>query len=410
MTKLNRRRFLTSLAATSACGTIVPALGSASAEVGHIDCTGGEISDWWFVAREWYPCATAPLAVTRPLSVDFWSMPCCDINHAGYLAPEIQTGVLWYDFFAGRNSERFESLDQLHYDYFADRNSEFCKALDQFREERHFNRVDATSSVHIHTDGTDKLSSFLKRLQGERSRSQGSRTALIALDSLGPSPREPTWDRILPAFAQCYDHIIGLIHSPRRGLRDWKTFLNGTCAKEFFEQSVWNSASQCDAVIVTSAGLVETDPGLCTDATTEMLVGELMRRLGYALLNREVLDQVLSVHQTEEKRRPRLFALGSSTMKDRLGIYKVRPYSEYKRDLDQHHQVMERQDDIVSGAFGHWVKGERQLNIATHIEHPWRDYFAEIEANTAAPPPPPPLGPPWPRRPPPMITCSRSRG
>jgi hypothetical protein len=362
------------------------------------------------MAREWYPCATAPLAVTRPLSIDFWSMPCCDINHAGHLPPEIQTGVLWYDYFAGlEGSKLFDHLhndyflDLLHYDYYARRNSEKCEALNQFRKERQFNRrVGVTSSVRIHTDGTDTLSSFLNRAQNERSHSEGSRTALIALDSLGPPLREPTWGRILPAFAQCYDHIIGLIHSPRRGLRDWKTFLNTTCGNDFFEQSVWSSASQCDVVIVTSAGLMETDPGLCTDATTEILAGELMRRLGYALLNREVLDQVLSVHQTEEKRRPRLFALSSSTRKDRLGIYKVRPYSEYKCDLDQHHQVMERQDDIVSGAFGHWVKGERQLNIATHIEHPWRDYFAEIEANTAAPPPPPPLGPPWPRRPPPL--------
>jgi hypothetical protein len=115
-----------------------------------------------------------------------------------------------------------------------------------------------------------------------------------------------------------------------------------------------------------------------------MLVGELTRRLGYALLNREVLDQVLGVHQTEQKRKPRLFALSSSTMKDRLGIHRERPYSEYKADLDHQRRVAVRQYEIMSGAFGHWIRGERGLSIATRIEHPWPEYFAEMERNEAA--------------------------
>lgn len=354
MINIDRRHFLTSLAATSACGAVAPASASTSAGVSHIDGKGGEFSDWWFMAREGYLRSTMPIVATRSAAVDFWSMPYSDIDHAGHLPPEIPTGVLWYDYFAGRNLE-------------------VCEALDQFRTEYRFKRSNAAHSVGVYTDGTDMLSSSLQRMiQDDRPRPGEPRTALIALDSLGPSPREPIWARILPAFAQCYDRIIGHIHCPRRGLREWKSYLDAVFPKDDgssdFEQSIWSAALRCDVVIVTSAALVETDLGLSTHASTEMLTGELMRRFGHAALDRDVLRGVLGAGENRTRRKPRLYAFGSATL--------TSPHHDI-RDLDL---ILERQRKFVSGAFGDLVPNELPLFIATAAGHHWTDFLAGTDS------------------------------
>jgi hypothetical protein len=63
------------------------------------------------------------------------------------------------------------------------------------------------------------------------------------------------------------------------------------------------AAHQCDAVILTSRELAETNPGL----STETVVGELVRSLGHALLERKFLDRML----IETNAWPRLFAFGT---------------------------------------------------------------------------------------------------
>jgi hypothetical protein len=382
MTTIDRRRFLASLTAATACAGLTPSL--ARTEIAaptnehrliHSDKTtfthdsdDNKLKEWWCMIRRRDPNAMST-ATERP-AVDFWSRQYSDINYDEHLPPEISRTSLFYECCDHKTfsiETAFSYLDTLPQRYGI--NSTPDETL-RWSVSWHRRYLSGSFCAHVGNPSPDEL-----------------RTALIALDSVGPSPTEPEWAEYLKLFTQphrSYGHIIGHIHAPGRGLRDWKAFLNGTGRKEFFEQSVWSGAVQCDAVIVTSAALTETDPGLCTGATTEMLVGELMRRLGYALLNREVLDQVLGVRQTGAKRKPRLFALSSSTMKDRLGIHKGRPYAEYKADLDYHRRVIDRQHEIVRGAFGDWVKGERPLNIATHIEHPWRHYFAEFERHEAA--------------------------
>ena len=362
MTKINRRRFLA--AATTACAGIVPSP-ARTEEIAwpynfpRLDEEkGGSRPDYWFIKREFDPRPNAASNVTGHPIIDFWSREYSDVPYADYLPPEIPKGVLWYDPFGSTNVETFKYIDSIY-------------KKSQPKVEHQF---------AAHRDGVGTLSSTLRQMiRDEPSRSEHARTALIALDSLGPSSKDPEWTDIIPAIGQCYDHVIALIHTPRRGLRDWMTFLNTTCGKEFFEQSVWNSASQCDVVIVTSAGLVETDPGLCTRATTEMLVGELIRRLGYALLNRDVLDQVLAVHQSGQRRKPRLFALSSQTLNAIGSTSYEGPYSEYNPYLDHHAQVFYQQYNFVLGGFGHKVDDERSLRIATRIDDPWPAYFAEIE-------------------------------
>jgi hypothetical protein len=76
------------------------------------------------------------------------------------------------------------------------------------------------------------------------------RTALIALDSIGPSPTEPKWPEYLTLFTQphrSYGHIIGHSHAPGRGLRELRARLNSTepdNEKSYFERSVWDAARQ----------------------------------------------------------------------------------------------------------------------------------------------------------------------
>jgi hypothetical protein len=382
MTTIDRRRFVASLTAATACTGLAPSLaGSEIAAPANNhrficddkvtfsdDSTKNNLKEWWCMVQRYDPYALYT-AAKRP-TVDFWSRQYSEINYADHLPPEIPRTSLFY-----------ESCDAVDFN-----NARALAYLDTVPERYAIDRMpDEALSCSVSWQ-RQYLSGSFRAKAGNPSPGE-LRTALIALDSVGPSPTEPDWAEYLKLFTQphrSYGHIIGHIHAPGRGLRDWKAFLNGTGGKQFFEQSVWSGAVQCDAVIVTSAALTETDPGLCTRATTEMLVGELMRRLGYALLNREVLDQVLGVRQTGAKHKPRLFALSSSTMKDRLGIHKGRPYAEYEADLDYHRRVTDRQHEIVRGAFGGWVKGERPLNIATYIEHPWRHYFAAFERHVAS--------------------------
>jgi hypothetical protein len=62
------------------------------------------------------------------------------------------------------------------------------------------------------------------------------------------------------------------------------------------------AAYHCDVVIMITLELAETDPDLWTNT----LVGDLVRQLGQALLERQYLDQILS----GTKPKPRFFALG----------------------------------------------------------------------------------------------------
>jgi hypothetical protein len=122
-------------------------------------------------------------------------------------------------------------------------------------------------------------------------------------------------------------------------------------------------------MIVTSTGLIETDPGLCPRASTEDLVGELVRRLGYALLEPKIREWIVGT-AGPEKRKPRFFALGSATLNA--------PF-----EPAFHFQVMlDRQSEFVSGSFAPLAVDDLPLFVVTSEEgdpHLWsstRDVLA----------------------------------
>jgi hypothetical protein len=85
---------------------------------------------------------------------------------------------------------------------------------------------------------------------------------------------------------------------------------------------------QCDAVVLTSSALCERDLRCCARASTEELVGELMRHLGCALLTPAVLEQIVGAGETGPRRKPRLFALAS------LGLWTMDDYFlEFRRTV-----------------------------------------------------------------------------
>jgi hypothetical protein len=136
------------------------------------------------------------------------------------------------------------------------------------------------------------------------------------------------------------EHLNGHFHSE-----------NG---RGYFAEFFTDAAVRCDAVILTSAALIESDFGLCPRTSTEMLAGELIRRLGYALLSEEIVDELAGARDTELRCKPQIFALGSATIND---------------DLSNLRLILKRQCELVSGSFGPLTAGDLPLLIAISIDN-----------------------------------------
>jgi len=335
MATIQRRHLLSSLAATTVCAGVAPRIDSARAtgllnaersDNGHDGCRAA-----WFIARE--DCETVGDHV-----VEFWTKPFCDIRHADYLPRAIVRGVLWYNYaeypYCMRKPEVLDYIDSV----FRQDRSDWLNNPRQFAE---------------HSGETGNLSSPLLSLLAETNpNKRGLRVALIALHSQSLCPMEPDWADMLPALRRCYDRVIGHFHLERRGFRQWKAWLKRPNSGSYFEHFFSKAATQCDAVVFTSPALVETDLGLCPGASTEMLAGEQMRRLGYALLKREVIEQIVC---EDKVRPPRFFALGSATLRA--------PFDP----LLQFHWTLRRQRELVSASFGQLLVDDLPL-IAISIE------------------------------------------
>ena len=224
------------------------------------------LREWWTMIQR-----RDSLAITKAegSTVDFWSREYSEINYGNHLPPEIQRTSLFY-----------ESCD-----------------LKDFNNEKAFLYLDAiperfglssppgeTLNWSVCWD-TNYLSGSYLSVAGSPSSTKELRTALIAIDSKGRSSNEPEWAEMLPDFRRTYERIVGLCYlgDPDRSKAS-------------------RAAFHCDAVILTSRELAETDPGL----STETLVGELIRQFGRALLDRKVLDRI----RNETTAGPRYFALG----------------------------------------------------------------------------------------------------
>jgi hypothetical protein len=195
--------------------------------------------------------------------------------------------------------------------------------------------------------GNETFSSMLDAFLGQAS--AATRTALLAIDSLSPGPAQ--WMQTLPAFAQCYGSIIGISHFEQRGLCQQRAYLKRTFSEGYFDRAFLDPASLCDAVIVTSAGLVETDAGLCPSQPTEKLVGELVRRLGHALLDRKLLYPIIGLGDTTPKTR--FFALSSATL------------NAPSEPLLHFEMILDRQRAFLSGSFAPLAVEDLPIFIVT---------------------------------------------
>jgi hypothetical protein len=343
---IDRRHLLGSLAAAAVCpsgaSTALAAAPTLQARVNH---QARQSSERWFLARE-------SRNQQSDHAVDFWERPFSDIAYAKHLPPEIIRGAMWYDAYDEPNCRAPETISQ---------------SFDQYR----FNWAENYQRYAAFSNSLENLSSALQSLTKNDSSNSTKRTALLSLDSISPSPmREPSWSEVLPAFRSCYDHIIGHFHLSQRGLRQEKKFLNGHFQSEsgrgYFEEFFTDAAAQCDAVILTSSALCERDFNCCPYASTEKLVGQLMRQLGCALLTPAVLERVLGVGDAVTPRKPRFFALAS------LGLWTPDDYyMAYPNALGW-------QSELVHCSFGNVIRDEQPLLIATAVENLQSDLVDEV--------------------------------
>lgn len=123
--------------------------------------------------------------------------------------------------------------------------------------------------------------------------------------------------------------------------------------------SVFRFASPGDAVIVTSTGLVETDPGL-RHLPLETRVAELARRLDQAKLQQKVIDRIAG-------KKSRCFALGSVTLSG----------AGNKLILD-FQTTLDRQAEFVADTFGALATDDLPIFIATSIDEEDHEVFGSV--------------------------------
>jgi hypothetical protein len=332
MTPLNRRRVLTSLSGGAAVATIAPGISKAalSAPDSGVLHELAERPGWLIAQRDGEECGQHV--------VKFWSMNWAPTHFANHLPPQISRGLIAYHDFGARIGDADSTVDPLH------RAFENCGR--KWIEPEQLDRF--TLKLDVGVEGfLPQLTSFVGDSRA------ATRTALVDLDSRTCYGMERTrWRHILPAFARCYDFTIGLCHIEQRGLHQERAYLKRIYGDDDFKERVLEPASLCDTVIVTSAGLIETDPGLYPRASTEDLVGELVRRLGYALLEPKILEWIVATGGPK-KAKPRFFALGSATLNA--------PFEP----LLHLQMMLDRQSEFLSGSFAPLAVEDLPLFIAT---------------------------------------------
>jgi hypothetical protein len=87
-----------------------------------------------------------------------------------------------------------------------------------------------------------------------------------------------------------------------------------------------------------------------------MLAGELIRRFGYAALDRAVFNKIVGSDDNRMMRRPRLFALASVTIDA--------PY--YHRFIEIR-KILDRQRRLVSGSFGDLASDGAPIVVAITV-------------------------------------------
>jgi hypothetical protein len=249
MSQIDRRDVLKSLAGGTACAglpcSITSAVNAAPAPVRPQKA--GPVTDVCLIARQ-------PRPEFAQHGVDFWSMPWAAIPYTKSLPTQITRNVIWhFGSKVGYSSRKaLDFLDQYHH---------YCSRwIDGWQ--------DGPRQFAACFNEAETLSSTLAGVIGD-SKSE-RRIAIIALETLLPGK---DWEHILPALSCCYDTIIGLYCLNQRGLRQQRA----SVSESDFAVSFLNPARFCDAVIVTSPALAEAGPNVSPSASTEELVGTLVR-------------------------------------------------------------------------------------------------------------------------------------
>ena len=327
MSHIDRRRVLTSLAGGAAVAGI--------SQVITKETSAGPASDVLRESAERHYCWVLAQqgGLTRtPHAIEFCSGPWANIRYENYLPPQIARVLIAYeDFPHPIDTEK--------------------KALEAFNETAKFYGRDWLDPETVDyfavkpAIGSKDFQFILSSFVGNKNTSP--RTALLAIDSVLNGFRRP---EMRSAFASCYNSLVGIGHIGERGFVQEKQY-SRTSSESDFVRGFLRDTSLCDTVIVTSSGLFELDAGLSPSASTEDLVGEIVRRLSYALMEPEILARIVGPSSTKPKRR--YFALGSATLNA--------PFEP----LLHLQTMLNRQSAFVSASFAPLAADDLPLFIAT---------------------------------------------
>ena len=313
---MNRRHVLEALAATSVCATASPL-----EAITRLDAQPDNYSP----SRRWY------LARLREKNcaghVDFWSQPVCNIRHTAYLPGEIARGILYCDNLAQTSlveRDKVELIDSLLPIESGERGYKFEQFI-----------------------GNTDLSSPLLPLFEAGGVGKG-RLALVALNSGSYKDAETRWIDVLQVLRRHYSTIIGHFHINERSFRLWRDGGanrrdDGNVTHQFLK-----AASLCDATFLTCSSLIENDTNLSARDSIEVLVGQLMRPLGYALLDDCVLQEILSWLNRSKSNIFALTSLTSTISSPEISM----------RDLC-------RQRELILAGFGDWDAGHNAPLLIT---------------------------------------------
>jgi hypothetical protein len=336
MSLIDRRRILTSLAG----GAAIASASHAISKEAFADTESSALREravrhyCWVLAQQGVRTRTQ-----HP--IDFWCGPFAPIRYENYLPPQMGRGLIAYEDFP-------HPIDTEN------------KAIEAFKETAKFYDRDWLDPETLDyfavkpAVGSKDFPFIFSSLVGEKN--TPARTALLAIDSpLGEFGRPG----VLSAFSSCYNSMIGISHIGERGFLQQKRY-SRTSSESDFVRGFLRDTSLCDTVIVTSSGLFELDAGLSPSASTEDLVGEIVRRLSYALMEPEILQRLVG---GTKKSRPRYFALGSATLsaqsEPRLHL---QTQSDPLLDLQT---ILDRQSAFVSASFAPLATDDLPLFIAT---------------------------------------------
>lgn len=326
MTKLDRRGVLASLAGGAAVASIVPAISIEADSESGVLRERAERHYCWVLAQQGGRPGT-------PHAIEFCSGPWATIRYENYLPPQIARVLIAYEDFP-------HPIDTEE------------KALEAFKETAKFYGRDWLDPETVDylavkpANGSKDFQFILSSFVGNK-KNTSPRTALLGIDSVLSDLRRP---EMRSAFASCYDSLVGISHLGERGFVQERRYSRTTSESDLV-RGFLRDTSICDTVIVTSSGLFELDAGLSPSASTEDLVGELVRRLSYALMEPEILARILGPSGTKPNQR--YFALGSATL------------NAPSEPLLHLQTMLDRQSAFVSASFAPLAADDLPLFIAT---------------------------------------------